>query len=108
MFTEQRVVAAPGVDADALGRVRRGALQAALHLEPEAKHVPLQRTVLADRFVRKAADLVEREDAGSQAAEHGATAFGAEIDREKMSTHAEGSHGLERRCPRRGRPVRTC
>ena len=108
MFTEERVVAAPGVDTDALGRMRRGPLQAALDLEPEAEHVPLQRPMLADGFVRKAAEFVEGEDAGMQAAEHGATAFGAEIDRKKMSTHAGGSHGHERRCPGRGRPVRTC
>ena len=86
-LVEERVVAAPGIHADAVGPAVRASIEPGLDLAPETPDVPVQRAVLADGGVRKAAQLVERQHAGAQAAAHHATAFRSEIDGEEMSTH---------------------
>ena len=87
LLADERVVAAPGIDAKAFEARSRGAVERAPHLEPEPQDVPVQRAVLPDRLVRESMDLTDVEDAGSQPADDSAAAFGAEIERQELSTH---------------------
>ena len=91
-LAEQAVVAAPGVDADAVetADVALEALERALHVDPEPEDVPVERAVLADRLVREAAHLGEVEHAGAQAPGHRPPAFRTQIERQKVSIHREG------------------
>ena len=85
LLADERVVAAPGVDADAVDRRGGRALHPLLDLEPDAQDVPVERAVLADRLVDEAVDLADVEHARAEPAEHGAAALGSEIERQKMS-----------------------
>ena len=86
LLADERVIAAPGVDADAFDRRSRGAFHPLLELEPNPEHIPLEGSVLPDRLVDEAVDLADVEDTRAQPAEHGPAALGSEIERQKMST----------------------
>ena len=88
VLAEERVVAAPGVDADALERRVGGLVETAPDLEPQPEDVPLERAAVPDRLVGEPAHFVQGERAGVQPPEHRPSALRAEIDCEKMSTHA--------------------
>jgi hypothetical protein len=104
LLPDERVVAPPGVDADAVDRRPGGAFHALLDLEPDAQDVPLQRSVLPDRLVDETVDLADVEDAGTQPAEHRAAALGSEIERQELSACSHrGFYGL-----RQLRPVTAC
>ena len=59
---------------------------------PERVHVPAQRARFDDRRIREPADVGQRETALGEPAEHGPSAFGAQVDRKVM-----GHVGPERR-----------
>ncbi len=85
LLADERVVAAPGVDADAVDGRAGGALHPLLELEPDPQHIPVERSVLPDGLVDEPVDLADVEHAGAEPAEHGTAALGSEIERQKMS-----------------------
>jgi GTPase SAR1 family protein len=87
---EQRVVAAPGVDANAVRLSICGAVEAAPDFTPQAANVPAQRSVVAHRSVGESADLVERQHAATEPAEHRTPALGSQIDGKEMCRHTCG------------------
>jgi len=62
-------------------------LQRAPHLLPEMQDVPLQRSVLPYRLVQEPVDLPDTEHTAVQRAEHGPSAFGAEIEGQELRAH---------------------
>ena len=87
VLAEERVVASPGVDADALERGAGGVVETAPDLEPQPEDVPLERSAVPDRLVGEPAHLVQGEGARVQPSEHRPSALRAEIDCEKVSSH---------------------
>ena len=85
LLADERVVAAPGIDADAVDGRGGSALHPLLELEPDAQDIPVERSVLADRFVDEPVQLADVEHARAEPAEHGTAALGSEIERQKMS-----------------------
>ena len=85
LLADERVVAAPGVDADAVDGRAGGALHPLLELEPDAEDIPVERSVLPDRLVDEPVHLADVEHARAEPAEHGTAALGSEIERQKMS-----------------------
>src|SRR5438128_12568672 len=87
-LADERLIAAPRVEADAVEPDVRHTFERALHLQPQPENVPAQRPLLPDRLVREPADLVDVEHAGAKPSEDRAPAFCAEIEGEHMRTHA--------------------
>ena len=86
-LADERVVDAPAVDADAIEAGPTVQLQRAPHLLPEMQDVPLQRPVLPYGFVQEPVDLPDAEHTAVQRAEHGPSAFGAEIEGQELRAH---------------------
>ena len=64
------------------------AIEAALHLEPQPRHVPVELAGVAHRLVRKAVDLGDRQRTRVELPQDGAAALGPQIKREKTIGHA--------------------
>ncbi len=87
VLAEQRVVAAPGIEADAGERGCRRRARGRAASRARAGGCPSAASRRADRLVGETADVVEREDAGVEPSEDGSSALGAEIECEKVSSH---------------------
>jgi len=74
-LAEQGVVAAPRVDGDAVERRPGHPVEAALHLQPQPGHIPMQLTGVTHRFVGEATELGEIQDAAGELPEDGASAL---------------------------------
>ena len=99
---EQRVVAAPRVDGDAVGTTIGAPIESLLNLTPQPADIPVQGAIVANGRVRKPAQLVERQDAGAQPAAHHAPALRSKIDGQEISTHTvrDPSSARHRPCGR--------
>src|SRR4030095_7913768 len=86
--TNERVVHAPSVHAEAFERPIRDARERALHLEPDTQDVPLDSAVLPNRLVGEPVDLLELDRPGVEASEHRPAALGAEVEGEILPDHA--------------------
>ena len=93
---DERVIATPGVDANAVEGCRGQALERPPHLQPQPEDVPLQTAALPYGVVWKPVQLPDVEQAVVQPPENGAAAFRAEIERQKLSAHSSPvSHGAK-------------
>ncbi len=92
LLADERVVAPPGVDADAFDRRGGRPLHPLLDLEPDPQHIPLERAVLSNGLVDEAVDLADVENARAEPPEHSAAALGSEVERQKMSACSHGVH----------------
>ena len=80
---EQGEVDSPGVDTDRIDRPGLGACRAQPfeHFAEEAKDVPVEDAAGRDRNVRKSVHLARGQPLSVVAAQHDATALGAQVDR---------------------------
>jgi hypothetical protein len=86
-LAEERVVDAPGIDADALERAAGDRVEPTTDVAPQPLDVPAGRPGLVNRLVRKPPDVREGEHTGPKPAEYRAAALRAEIDREILTGH---------------------
>ena len=86
LLADERVVAAPGVDADAVDRRAGSALDAPACISSQSREdIPVERAVLPHRLVGEAVDSLTSSTPARSRAEHGTAALGSEIERQKVS-----------------------
>ena len=97
LLAEERVVASPGIEADARERDVGDVLEALLHFVPEAQDVPVQRAIRAHGDVGKTPDVLERQDIAVEPSEDRSSALGAEIQGQKPCAHGATAYAARAR-----------